>query len=151
MIATGEYRTESAEETFELAFAIGERLAGGEIFLLRGDLGAGKTVFTKGLAAGLEIDPAEVTSPTFTLVNRHEGRLNLYHLDLYRLEDATTVLHDLGWEEMLDDRRAVIVIEWPERLARTSLPLAFDVEIVEIIDGDGGSRRLSIVLHSWRS
>ena len=81
-----EFITRSAEETFDLAYRIGESLEGGEVFLLSGDLGAGKTVFTKGIAAGLEIDPADVTSPTFTLINAHAGSL------LVRVVAADTIL-----------------------------------------------------------
>ena len=81
-IPTGQFITHSAEETFELAYGIGESLTTSIVFLLQGDLGAGKTVFAKGIAAGLDIDPAEVNSPTFTLVNAHAGRMRLYHLDL---------------------------------------------------------------------
>ncbi len=110
----GEFITHSAEETFALARSIGEQLKGGEVFLLKGDLGAGKTVFAKGLAAGLGIDPADVTSPTFTLVNSHEGRLRFFHIDLYRLEAGAH--QGLGLEEIFDDETAVTVIEWAERL-----------------------------------
>ena len=111
---SGEFITHSAEETFALARRIGEQLKGGEAFLLKGDLGAGKTVFAKGLAAGLGIDPADVTSPTFTLINVLEGRLRLYHIDLYRLEPGSH--QGLGLEEIFDDLTAVTVIEWAERL-----------------------------------
>lgn len=111
----GEFITHSAEETFTLARSIGEKLNGGEVFLLKGDLGAGKTVFAKGLAAGLGIDPAEVTSPTFTLINVHEGRLRLYHIDLYRLD--LRVCEDLGLQEIFETEKAVVVVEWGERLA----------------------------------
>jgi tRNA threonylcarbamoyladenosine biosynthesis protein TsaE len=111
---SGEITTNSAEETFAFARTLGEQLAGGEVFLLKGDLGAGKTVFAKGLGAGLGIASSEVTSPSFTLINVYEGRLRLYHIDLYRLDAG---LHDeLGLSEILDDRRAVVVIEWAERL-----------------------------------
>src|SRR5436189_1979791 len=105
----GEFTTHSADETFALARRIGERLKGGEIFLLSGELGAGKTVFAKGLAAGLDIDPSDVTSPTFTLINAHEGRLRFYHIDLYRLESDTQF--NLGLEEMFEDEKGVVVIE----------------------------------------
>src|ERR1044071_8180653 len=97
-IPTGDFITHSAEETFELARRIGERATGGEVFLLHGDLGAGKTVFAKGIGAGLGIDPVDVTSPTFTLVNMYEGRLRFYHIDLYRLE--TGACQSLGIEEI---------------------------------------------------
>jgi len=110
----GEFVTGSPAETFALAERISETLHGGEKFLLEGELGAGKTVFAKGLAAGLEIDPADVTSPSFTLVNIHEGRLRLYHIDLYRL-DAGSQKH-LGLEEILADEKAVTAIEWAERM-----------------------------------
>jgi tRNA threonylcarbamoyladenosine biosynthesis protein TsaE len=109
-----EYVTRSAEETFELGRSLAERLSHQAIFLLSGDLGAGKTAFTKGLAAGLEIDPADVTSPSFALINVHEGRLRLYHIDLYRLDQGACF--ELGLEEILDEARAVTVIEWAERL-----------------------------------
>jgi len=110
----GEFITHSAEETFTLARSIGEQLRGGEVFLLKGDLGAGKTVFAKGLAAGLGIVAADVTSPSFTLVNVHEGRLRFYHVDLYRLDAGAH--QGLGLEEIFDDENAVTVIEWAERL-----------------------------------
>jgi tRNA threonylcarbamoyladenosine biosynthesis protein TsaE len=111
----GEFITYSPEETFALARSIGEQLKGGEAFLLKGDLGAGKTIFAKGLAAGLGIVAADVTSPSFTLVNVHEGRLRFYHVDLYRLDAG--VHQGLGLEEIFDDETAVIVIEWAERLS----------------------------------
>jgi tRNA threonylcarbamoyladenosine biosynthesis protein TsaE len=110
----GEFITHSSEETFRLAEGIGARLHGGEVFLLTGDLGAGKTVFAKGVAAGLAIDPADVTSPTFTLVNHHEGRLRFVHIDLYRLGAGEH--QGLGLEEIFDDRNAVTVVEWAEKL-----------------------------------
>jgi tRNA threonylcarbamoyladenosine biosynthesis protein TsaE len=110
----GEYITHSPEETFALARSIGEQSKGGEVFLLKGDLGAGKTVFAKGLAAGLGIDPVEVTSPTFTLVNAHEGRVRFSHIDLYRLDGGAH--QGLGLEEIFDDEKAVTLIEWAERL-----------------------------------
>lgn len=110
----GEFTTHSAEETFGIAKGLGEQLKGGEVFLLKGDLGAGKTVFAKGLAAGLGIDSADVTSPTFTLVNSHEGRLRLFHIDLFRLDAGAH--QGLGLEEIFDDNSVVTVIEWAERL-----------------------------------
>ena len=111
----GEFITHSPEETFALAKRIGEHLKGGEIFLLSGDLGAGKTVFAKGLAAGLGIDASDVTSPSFTLINIHEGRLRFYHIDLYRLETGAN--QSLGLEEIFEEDKAVTVVEWAERLS----------------------------------
>ena len=106
--------TSSPEETFDLGRAIAAGLAGPAVVLLSGDLGAGKTVLAKGIAAGLDIDPADVTSPSFTLITVHQGRLRLYHVDLYRLDGAACA--DLGLDEVFDDPGAVVVIEWGERL-----------------------------------
>jgi tRNA threonylcarbamoyladenosine biosynthesis protein TsaE len=132
MIESGEFITHSAEETFELAYRIGEALTGGEAILLAGDLGAGKTVFAKGIGAGLEVDPAEVNSPTFTLVNAHDGRLRLYHLDLYRLVGEIDEIFALSLPEMLAESDAVLVIEWAERLGSFTIPGASRVEISDL-------------------
>lgn len=135
------YQTHSAEETFELAYKIGEAITTPTVFLLQGDLGAGKTVFAKGIAAGLDIDPAEVNSPTFTLINQHEGRMRLYHLDLYRIEGGADELFELGLEEMLSKQNAVVLIEWPERLGDFSIPQTYSVAIS---DSGGDQRQLTI-------
>jgi tRNA threonylcarbamoyladenosine biosynthesis protein TsaE len=132
--------THSAEETFELAYGIGETLAGGEVFLLEGELGSGKTVFAKGIGAGLEIDPAEVNSPTFTLVNAHDGRLRLYHLDLYRLSGEADEVFELGLTEMLAEPNAVVVIEWADRLGSFAIPGARRVLLTDL---GGDDRRIS--------
>jgi len=124
-----ECMTHSADETFELAHSIGEKLKGGEIFLVSGDLGAGKTVFAKGIGAGLEIDPAEVSSPTFTIINQLEGRLTLTHMDLYRLSGTQDELLELGISEILDDDEGVVVIEWPDRLGELAPANAIQVTI----------------------
>ncbi len=136
----GVWTTESPDETFEVGRALGEKLSGGEILLLGGPLGAGKTVFVKGLASGLGVDPEEVSSPSFTLVNRYdEGRLVLYHLDLYRLAEGAAAAHAVDLEELLSDERAVIVIEWAERMGRYPLPES-GVWRVQI-EGDGEEPR----------
>ena len=104
------YVSHSVEETQQLARAISERVQPGDVILLVGDLGAGKTTFTKGLAKALGIDD-EVTSPTFTILNVYEdGRLKLNHLDMYRVERADE-LAELGIEDCFDDD-SVTVIEW---------------------------------------
>ena len=135
----GEWTAATHAETFELGRRTGARLAGGEILLLSGPLGAGKTVFVKGLASALGLDPDEVSSPSFTLVNRHdEGRLVLYHLDLYRLDEGAAAAHAVDLDELLSDERAVIVIEWAERMGRYPLPSpAWRV----LIEGDGEEPR----------
>jgi tRNA threonylcarbamoyladenosine biosynthesis protein TsaE len=141
-IPTGQFVTRSAEETFDLAYRIGEAIDEPAVFLLQGDLGAGKTVFAKGVGAGLDIDPAEVNSPTFTIVNRHEGRMRLYHLDLYRIAGGANEVYDLGLEEILAESGAVVVIEWPERLGAFAIPNAYRVMISDL---GGDDRRLEIV------
>lgn len=122
-LEAGERTSSSPEETFEAGRLVGERLAGGETLLLSGPLGAGKTVFVKGLATGLGLDPAEVSSPSFTLVNSYaEGRLPLHHIDLYRLAEGASSAHAVDLDELLTDERAVVVIEWAERMGRYPLP-----------------------------
>jgi tRNA threonylcarbamoyladenosine biosynthesis protein TsaE len=118
----GEWVCRSPEETFGLGARMGSFLGGGEIILLEGSLGAGKTIFVKGLASALDIDAEEVTSPSFTLVNPHAGRLMLYHLDLYRLDEGAQAAHAVDLDELLTDERAVICIEWAARMGRYPLP-----------------------------
>jgi tRNA threonylcarbamoyladenosine biosynthesis protein TsaE len=141
-IPTGQFITRSAEETFDLAYRIGEAISEPAVFLLQGDLGVGKTVFAKGVGAGLDIDPAEVNSPTFTIVNRHEGRMRLYHLDLYRIAGGANEVYDLGLDEILEEPEAVVVIEWPERLGDFAIPNAYRIVISDLGMDD---RRLEIV------
>lgn len=107
------YICKNIDETISLGEKIGRLLKSGDIILLYGELGSGKTVFTKGIAKGLEINEP-ITSPTFTLVNEHRGRIHLYHFDLYRLDDYTA-LYDIGYEEYFYDE-GVCAVEWPERL-----------------------------------
>lgn len=107
--------TTSEGETEAVAGEVAARLGAGDVVLLSGTLGAGKTAFVRGLAAGLGIDPAEVSSPTFTLVHEYRGgRLTLYHADLYRLEHAT--VDELGLADV-GVSAGVLAIEWPDRLA----------------------------------
>ena len=109
--------TKSEDETQAVAQRLAATLKAGDVVLLSGNLGAGKTAFTRGLAQGLGIDPADVSSPTFTLIHEYRGgRLTLYHVDLYRLDRAAT--SDLGLEEM-GVADGVLAIEWPERLSHT--------------------------------
>ncbi|HEY0874285.1 MAG TPA: tRNA (adenosine(37)-N6)-threonylcarbamoyltransferase complex ATPase subunit type 1 TsaE [Vicinamibacterales bacterium] len=104
--------TRSEDETVAAGERLAQLLGPGDVVLLYGDLGAGKTAFVRGLAQGLGADPAEVSSPTFTLVQEYHGRVTLYHVDLYRLEERE--VDDLGLEELvLGD--GVVAIEWAER------------------------------------
>ena len=108
------YTTRSAAETELLGARLAQRLRPGDVIALRGGLGAGKTAFTRGLARGLGIEEA-VTSPTYTIVNEYpQGRLPLFHFDMYRLRDAEE-LFDLGWEDYLD-RGGVCAVEWSENV-----------------------------------
>ena len=130
--------TRSEDETHAVARALGVRLVAGDVVLLSGALGSGKTAFVRGIAAGLGVDPGEVSSPTFTLVHEYRGhRLTLYHADLYRLDSAATA--DLGLEEM-GAADGVLAIEWPERLAH-GIPAAIAVRIEITGDTD---RRITI-------
>jgi tRNA threonylcarbamoyladenosine biosynthesis protein TsaE len=121
-IPTGAFVSRSEQETFELGFDIGKQLSGGEIILLSGSLGAGKTLLVKGIAQALGVDEDDVSSPSFTLVNPYDGRLRLYHIDLYRLDEGASAAHAVDLDELLSDERAVIVIEWAERMGRYPLP-----------------------------
>ncbi len=109
----GEFEVHSVEETWALAKEFAKELKPGDVVCLEGDLGAGKTTFTQGLAAALGV-PGRVTSPTFCIVQEHEtDDLLLVHMDLYRLHGEEDV-EAIGWEDYIS-RRAIIVIEWPER------------------------------------
>jgi tRNA threonylcarbamoyladenosine biosynthesis protein TsaE len=122
-VADREILTRSSEETIAQGREIGARLTPPVLILLSGDLGAGKTTLTKGIAAGLgAAREDDVTSPTFTLVHKYEGSRRVYHVDLYRIED----LHDfetLGLEDIFSEQ-AVVIVEWPDRLKlRTDWPI----------------------------
>ncbi|MGI5933518.1 MAG: tRNA (adenosine(37)-N6)-threonylcarbamoyltransferase complex ATPase subunit type 1 TsaE [Lawsonibacter sp.] len=110
-----EYCSNSVEETEALGAQLAARLRPGDVVAYTGDLGAGKTAFTRGIARGLGI-PERVTSPTFTIVNEYEGgRLPLFHFDMYRLGDPEE-LFDIGWEDYLA-RGGVCAVEWSENVA----------------------------------
>ena len=109
-----EFLSHSVAETEALGAQLAQGLSPGTVLAYQGDLGLGKTAFTRGLARGLGIT-ARVTSPTFTLVNEYEGRIPLFHFDLYRL-DSSDALFDIGWEDYLD-RGGICAVEWSERAA----------------------------------
>jgi tRNA threonylcarbamoyladenosine biosynthesis protein TsaE len=144
MISPGAYLTHSPEETFALAMEMGEAIDSSILLLLKGDLGAGKTIFAKGLAAGLGIDPAEVSSPTYSILHRYPGRLTLYHLDLYRLAGTFGELESLGWQELIEEPRTVIIVEWPERVP--ALWYSGRRCRIELVDLGGESRQVSVVI-----
>jgi tRNA threonylcarbamoyladenosine biosynthesis protein TsaE len=129
--------TASEEETEAAGERLGRTLGAGDVVLLYGDLGAGKTAFVRGLAAGLGANREDVSSPTFTLVQEYRGRLTLFHVDLYRLEERE--VDDLGLEELvLGD--GVVAIEWAERWRGRP----DDVIEVRLEEAGEESRRISI-------
>jgi len=112
-----ELSTKSSEETSQFASRLAGYLQPGDVIALEGDLGAGKTTFTQGLAKGLEIKKT-VNSPTFTIIKEYKGKLPLYHMDVYRVEDG---LEDLGFDEYFEGD-GVTVVEWAH-LIEEQLPL----------------------------
>ena len=137
-------RTSSVDETRDLAAALAELARPSDLLVLVGDLGAGKTAFTQGFGRGLGIDE-QITSPTFALVRSYTGRLDLYHLDVYRLEQVAEAL-DLGLPELLDDG-SVTVIEWGDTIAPVlphdylEVHLRFDRDDGGAVDAEAFDRR----------
>lgn len=132
-----EYRSNSEQDTEALGSRLGERLKPGTVIAYTGDLGAGKTAFTRGLARGLGIS-GQVTSPTFTIVNEYEGgRLPLFHFDMYRLGSADE-LFDIGWEDYLA-RGGVCAVEWSENVDEA---LEEDTIRVDIRRGENDHQRV---------
>ena len=132
------YHSQSEDDTRAIAVKLAGDLSAGAVLLLTGDLGAGKTAFVRGLAAGLGISSDEVTSPTFTLVHEYRGgRLPLIHVDLYRLDRAD--LDEIGLDEDLA-AQGVVAIEWAERLNRALR----DAIGIRIIDAGADQRTIEI-------
>jgi len=129
------------EETFELGRVTARGLRGGELVLLEGDLGLGKTVFARGIAAGLGVAPEDVSSPSFTLIQEYRGgRLVLYHVDLYRMNSDEEIA-TLGLEEILDSS-AVVIVEWGDKLSPRQRQ---DAIVVRFHDVGEGSRRIEVL------
>jgi tRNA threonylcarbamoyladenosine biosynthesis protein TsaE len=129
MTAT-EHVTAGEEETAEVARRLAHDLEVGDFVLLRGDLGAGKTAFVRGLADGLGVNPEDVSSPTFTLVQDYHGRVRLFHVDLYRVDRGIDV-DELALDDLAGE--GVVAVEWAERL--TNRPSrAIDVDIDDLGD-----------------
>lgn len=132
------HTSSSESETRAIAAQFAASLKPGDVLLLSGDLGAGKTAFVRGLAEGLGIGADDVTSPTFTLVHEYRGgRLPLIHVDLYRLDRAD--LDEIGLDQDLADR-GVVAVEWAERLTR---PIA-GATAIAITDAGGDARSIAI-------
>ncbi|KAF0154397.1 MAG: ATP-binding protein [Syntrophaceae bacterium] len=139
-MALVEIESESAEQTFAIGFAVGEKAGEGDIFALSGELGAGKTCFTGGLARGLGVGESyTITSPTFTLINEYPGRYRFYHFDVYRL-NRIGELDDLGYDEYVSGK-GVVAIEWAEKIANALPP---DVISIKFMYVDENKRIISI-------
>ena len=128
--------SESEDATADIGASLGRSLRAGAVVLLEGELGAGKTAFVRGLAAGLGVEDDQVSSPTFTLVQEYRGRLPLLHADLYRISAAES--DDLGLDEL--GAEGVLAIEWAEKLSRRP-PGAIEVVIEDLGDDQ---RRITI-------
>ena len=131
--------TRSEAETESAAAELAASFRGGEVVLLSGELGAGKTAFVRGLARGLGVDPEEVASPTFVLLTSYPGRLRLHHADLYRLSGQGDE-RELGLEE-LPGPSGVLAVEWAERLSDPPWRRAWHVRLEHVGDD---ARRLTI-------
>lgn len=121
-----ELRSESSSETLDFGRKVGKCLTGDEIILLTGDLGTGKTLFTKGIAGSLGIDPDEIVSPSFVIMNQYDGDSILFHFDLYRIgESSNKYFPEI--DDCLD--RGIIIVEWAQYLSSSyfSLPKAIEV------------------------
>jgi tRNA threonylcarbamoyladenosine biosynthesis protein TsaE len=138
-LKTQDYLCQTPQDTFDLGEKIGANLDGGEMILLSGGLGAGKTLLTKGILSALDFDVDEVTSPSFTLVNLYKTeKFDVYHIDLWRIGENVDAAAAVGLSEILEDETAVTVIEWSERLRNFSFPES----VLEVeIKGDGDDAR----------
>lgn len=132
--------SQSEQQTYAVAKELAHKTKIPAHILLYGDLGAGKTVFAKGLADGFGVtDVDDVSSPTFTLINQYVGQVRIYHIDLYRIE--TGALGGLGLEEIFEDHNAAVIVEWADRLGRFETPGAVRVFLSYV---DGHTRKIDI-------
>ncbi len=137
-----EFILKTDQNTIEAGQKIGELLSSEFCIFLCGDLGSGKTTFTKGLAKGLEIsEDYYITSPTYSIINEYPGRLKLCHIDLYRIEEVFE-LDEIGMDEIMDQENTVIAIEWPEILDNDS-SYSYDLKINFSVH-ENISRKISI-------
>ncbi len=137
-----EFILESDKDTRKLGKEIGKLISSGICIFLSGNLGSGKTTFTKGLARGIGIsEQYYITSPTYSIINEYPGNLNLYHIDLYRIEQIEE-LDYLGLDEIMEQENAVIAIEWPEIMDKDS-SYNYDLKIIFSLHNNS-SRKISI-------
>lgn len=139
ILTSGQNICRTPEDTFDLGDTIGVSLTGGEAILLSGGLGAGKTLLTKGILNALDFDIDEVTSPSFTLVNLYKTEnFDVYHIDLWRLDKGTDIAFAIGLHEIFEDEKAVVIIEWAEKLG----DFGFPSKVIRLkIEGDGDDPR----------
>ncbi len=136
-----QFISNSPDETQAFAADMAKRLKAGDVLCLYGDLGAGKTAFVQGLAKGLGIDEP-ITSPTFTIVNEYEGRLPLYHFDVYRIADSDE-MYEVGFDEYVYGE-GVSVIEWPQLIADILPERRFDIEIKKDLEEGENYREITV-------
>ena len=137
-----DYITKSEEETIDVAHKLAEDLKGGDVICLYGDLGVGKTVFTRGVCTFLGTDDY-INSPTFTIVNEYAARdFDIFHFDMYRIEDAYE-LTEIGFDEYLN-RDGICIIEWPENIYDELPQKRIDVKIERVSFDDETLRRITI-------
>ena len=136
------YETNSEKETFELGKNLGEQAKAGQIFCLNGDLGVGKTVFTQGFAKGLGIEE-NVNSPTFTIIQVYEeGRIPLYHFDVYRIADPEE-MYEIGYEEYFFGE-GVCLIEWSKLIEELIPEEAINIEIDKNLEKGLDYRKITV-------
>ena len=140
---TRDFISNTPDDTYELGVNLGKSLTGGEVVLLYGGLGAGKTLLTKGILDAHDFDVDEVTSPSFTLVNLYKtAAFDVYHIDLWRLDGSGNAADAVGLDEMLENEQVVTIIEWADRLEPHSIS---NKTIKIFIAGDGDEpRRISL-------
>ena len=136
-----QFISNSPDETRTFAADMAKRLTAGDVLCLYGDLGAGKTAFVQGLAKGLGIDEP-ITSPTFTIVNEYEGRLPLYHFDVYRIADSGE-MYEVGFDEYVYGE-GVSVIEWPQLIADILPDRRYDIEIKKDLERGENYREITV-------
>jgi len=136
-----ELESYSAEETYEIGRQLGEKAQAGEIFCLSGDLGTGKTVFTKGFAAGLSVTDT-VNSPTFTIVQEYTGRIPFYHFDVYRIQEPEE-MEEIGYEDYFFGD-GVCIVEWAELIEELLPEHAVRVCIRKDLEKGTEYRRITI-------
>ena len=133
------FESSSPEATFEFGEKLSLDLRAGDVVLMHGGLGAGKTLLTKGILSGLDFDVDDVTSPSFALVNLYRtAKFDVYHIDLWRIEKSENAAYEVGLEEVLAEPNALVIVEWAERLGNYQ----FNSRVFDIrIDGDGDDLR----------